>query len=178
MLRLFAAIAVPDDIAEGLTDRQHGLDVRWSPPENLHITLRFFGEVAEPVADDLDSELDRIAAAPFALSLAGAGAFGEGEHVGSVWAGVAPNPSLARLAKACETAARRAGLKPETRAYHPHVTLAYVRRADPAAVGAWIQANNLLQSPDFPVTAFGLYSSHATHHGSRYRLERVYPLRG
>ena len=56
------------------------------------------------------------------------------------------------------------------------MTLAYLRRPDPAAVAAWIQANNLLRSPPFTVSAFGLYSSWLTQAGSRYRLERRYRL--
>ena len=79
-------------------------------------------------------------------------------------------------ADACEAAARRCGLKPETRRFHPHVTLAYLRRPDPPAVAAWIQANNLLRSPPFRAGAFGLYSSWQTKDGSRYRLERAYAL--
>ena len=58
MIRLFAAIAVPDDIGEPLTAHMHGLEgARWRPLEALHITLRFFGDVTEPMADDIDSEL-------------------------------------------------------------------------------------------------------------------------
>ena len=177
MLRLFAALEVPPDIAEGLQGRQHGLPgARWRPPEALHITLRFFGAVREDQADDLDAELLAVAAAPLDVALEGAGAFGEGEDIHAVWAGVAENPALRRLASRCEAAARRAGLKPEHRAYKPHVTLAYLRRPDPTAVAVWIQANNLLRSPAFRVGHFGLYSSWRTREGSRYRQERLYPL--
>ena len=177
MLRLFAALEVPPDIAEGLQGRQHGLPgARWRPPEALHITLRFFGAVREDQADDLDAELLAVAAAPLDVALEGAGAFGEGEDIHAVWAGVAENPALRRLASRCEAAARRAGLKPEHRAYKPHVTLAYLNRPDPARVAAWIQANNLLKSPAFRLASFGLYSSLLGPDGSVYRLEREYLL--
>ena len=83
---------------------------------------------------------------------------------------------LRRLAGRCESAARHVGLKPETRAYKPHVTLAYLKHADPGRAGAWIQEHNLLKSPPFPVTRFGLYSSWLSAEGSRYVLERDYPL--
>ena len=79
MIRLFAAIAVPEEIAEPLARRQQPLPgARWRPLGTLHITLRFFGEVREDVADDLDSALSVIAVSPFALSLEGVGVFGEG----------------------------------------------------------------------------------------------------
>jgi 2'-5' RNA ligase len=177
MIRLFAAAPVPPEIGEGLQRRQHGLPgARWRPLEALHVTLRFFGETAEPVAADLDGELASIMAAPFALQLQGVGSFGDGAEVRAVWAGVAESAPLTQLHAACERAARRAGFRPERRAYRPHVTLAYLKRAEPAKVGAWVQDHNLLQSPPFRITWFGLYSSWSTQEGSRYQLEREYPL--
>lgn len=177
MLRLFAALAIPEEIGEALARRQQGLaGARWRPLEALHITLRFFGEVREDVADDLDSALGGVAGRPMALELEGVGAFGEGEDIHAVWAGVAENAALRQLAARCESAARRAGLRAETRVYKPHVTLAYLRRPDPDRVAAWIQGHNLLKSPPFAVDRFGLYSSWRTSEGSRYRLEREYPL--
>lgn len=177
MLRLFAALAVPEEIGRALQPRQTGIDgARWRPLEALHVTLRFFGEIREDVAADLDAELLRITGRPFAIELSGAGAFAEGDDLNAVWAGVAETPELARLAAACEAAARRAGLKPETRRYRPHVTLAYLRRPDPAAVAAWIQANNLLKSPPIGIDRFGLYSSRLGGEGASYRLEAEYRL--
>jgi 2'-5' RNA ligase len=177
MIRLFAAVPVPDEIAQGLARRQTGLEgARWRTAEQLHLTLRFFGEVREDVARDLDSELAGVGGRPFDIVLKGAGAFGEGRDVHAIWAGVAASPELKRLAKACETAARRAGLKPERRNFRPHVTLAYLRHADPEKVAAWIQANNLLQSPPIRVERFGLYSSFLASEGAQYRLEAAYGL--
>jgi 2'-5' RNA ligase len=177
MIRLFAAIAVPEDIAEPLLRRQHGLPgARWRPQEALHITLRFFGDVQERVAEDLDIELERITSAPFGLTLDSVGAFGEGPDIHAVWAGVAESEPLRVLAGRCETAARRARITPDGRAYRPHLTMAYLRGPDPTDVAAWIQANALLRSPPFAVDRFGLYSSHQTSEGSRYVLEREYRL--
>jgi 2'-5' RNA ligase len=177
MLRLFAALPVPPDIGEGLMRRQHGIPgARWRPLEALHITLRFFGDVREDVAADLDDQLAMVTGAPLDLTLEGVGAFGEGPDLHAVWAGVAENAALRQLAKRCEAAARRAGLKAETRLYTPHVTLAYLKRPDPDDVARWIQAHNLLQSPGFRVDSFGLYSSTLGGEGSRYRLERRYAL--
>lgn len=177
MIRLFTALAIPPDIGEPLLRRQQGIPgARWRPLEALHITLRFFGEMREGVAEDLHIELSAIAAAPFGVTLEGVGAFGEGPDIHAVWAGVAESPALSQLAKTTEAAARRAGLKPESRAYRPHVTLAYLRRPDPARVAAWVQENNLLKSPTFAVGEFGLYSSHRTTEGSRYQLEQLYRI--
>lgn len=177
MIRLFAAVAVPDDIGESLIARQGGIEhASWRPLPALHITLRFFGGVREDIARDLDAELLEAGGRPFDLTVEGAGSFGEGADLHTVWAGLSESEPLRRLAKACETAARKAGLKPESRVYKPHVTLAYLRHASGLEVARWIQANNLLKSPSFTVDRFGLYSSWRTDEGSRYRQEAEYPL--
>jgi len=177
MIRLFAAVEVPPEIAQGLARRQQGLPgARWRPAEALHVTLRFFGEVREETAAELDEALSTIRAEPFEMSLMGAGAFGEGGDVRAVWTGVEPNEALNQLAFRCERAARHIGLTADARPYRPHVTLAYLRRPDPDRVAAWIANHNLLHSPPFQVGWFGLYSSWLSKDGSRYELERDYPL--
>ncbi len=178
MIRLFAAIETPPEIGEGLARRQQGLPgARWRPLDSLHVTLRFFGELDERAAQDLDAELAGVNVAPFEVSLEGAGVFGEGRQLHAVWAGVKDCEPLRLLHGRCEAAARRAGLKPENRAYRPHVTLAYLGRHAPQdRVAAWVANHNLLSSPPWRVTWFGLYSSWRSSEGSRYDLEREYPL--
>jgi 2'-5' RNA ligase len=177
MIRLFAAVPVPDEIVAALARRQTGLDgARWRTAAQMHLTLRFFGELREDLARDLDLELATLGGAPFEIVLEGVGAFGEGGDISAVWAGVAENAELRRLAKACEAAARRIGLKPERRNYRPHLTLAYLRHCPPDKVAAWIQANNLLKSPPIRIDRFGLYSSFLGGEGAQYRLEAEYSL--
>lgn len=177
MIRLFAALAIPPEIGRALQTRQTGIEgARWRALEALHVTLRFYGEIRQDVARDLDAELMTITGRPFEMELVGAGSFADGDDIHAVWAGVAENAELRRLAEACETAARRVGMKPEKRNYRPHVTLAYLRRPNPAEVAVWIQGNNLLRSPPITVDRFGLYSSHMGRDGSHYRLEAEYRL--
>jgi 2'-5' RNA ligase len=77
MVRLFAAVAIPDEIGMALMKRQKGIEgARWRPLDALHVTLRFFGDVREDVARDLDSELIAVSGRPFEMALEGAGAFG------------------------------------------------------------------------------------------------------
>ncbi len=179
MIRLFAALAIPPEIGVKLQSRQTGIgSARWRPLEALHVTLRFFGEVREDVARDLDDALLEFAVSPFEIALEGVGSFSEGDEVSAVWAGVAENTVLKRLAASCERAARQAGLKPDPRRYRPHVTLAYLKRADPAQVAGWLEANARLQSPPIPINSFQLYSSVLSPEGSRYRIEATYPLVG
>ena len=177
MIRLFAAVAIPDDIGQGLARRQHGLPgALWRPLASLHLTLRFFGHLREDKAEDLAGELSAIAGDAFDLTLSGVGVFEDGLAPRALWAGTEPCVALARLTKRCETAARRTGMTPDGRRFSPHVTLAYLAGPDPRRVAAWIQTHNLLKSPPFAVRSFGLYSSRRGETGSIYRVERVYPL--
>ncbi|MGE3930851.1 MAG: RNA 2',3'-cyclic phosphodiesterase [Hyphomonadaceae bacterium] len=180
-LRLFAALDLPNDVAERLLALQKGVPgAKWRPRENLHLTLRFFGELAEPDADELDAALAEMAdrLAPFELQLFGAGAFGK-DDPHTLWIGVRDNPALMALAAACERVARRAGLKPEPRKFAPHVTLAYLSNAELSRVHAFEQRLGLFESRPFTVESFGLYSSFLRKGGpSLYRLEVEYPLRG
>ena len=177
MIRLFAALAIPPEIGAKLQSRQTGIgSARWRPLEALHVTLQFFGGIREDAARDLDEALLELAVAPFEIALEGVGSFSEGDEVSAVWAGVADNTALKRLAAACARAARQAGLKPDPRRYRPHVTLAYLKRADPAQVAGWLEGNARLQSPPIPINSFQLYSSILNPEGSRYLVEESYPL--
>ena len=180
-LRVFAAIATPDEIAERLTALMRGVPgAKWRPRENLHLTLRFFGEVTEPIVDEIDSELAQIADAhaPFELQLKGAGKFG-GADPHALYVGAGESAPLARLAAACERAARRVGLKADSQKFTPHVTMAYLSNADLTRVHAFETRLGLFQTPPFRVESFGLYSSWTKKSApSLYRLEAEYFLRG
>ena len=124
MHRLFVAIRPPEAIREALLDLMEGVpDLRWQQDEQLHLTLRFVGEVERPVAEDLAAELERIRFDRFEMALDGVGKFEKHRH-GALWAGVAPRDQLKALNAKVERACQSAGLEPERRAYHPHITLA------------------------------------------------------
>src|SRR5437870_13830927 len=98
MHRLFVAIRPPEDIRDLLIDAMdEGADFRWQDEEQLHLTLRFVGEVDRPVADDLAGALGRVCAAPFEVRIKGVGRF-EQRSSGALWAGVEPKEPLAALA--------------------------------------------------------------------------------
>ena len=180
-LRLFAALEIPDDVAERLLALMRGVPgAKWRARAHLHLTLRFFDEVREPVADDLDAALEDVGrgTALFELQLRGAGFFG-GADPHALWAGVAPNGALKALAADCERAARRCGLKAEARKFAPHVTLAYVNGATLDRVIAFEKRVALFQSRPWAADNFVLFSSHVRKGApSLYREEAVYPLLG
>src|SRR5690606_24488149 len=83
---------------------------RWVEQENLHLTLRFIGEVEGHVADDIDLALERIDADPFELALKGLGHFENGGEPTQLWADIEPNPPLMRLQEKVDSALRRVGV--------------------------------------------------------------------
>ncbi len=180
-LRLFAALAIPDEAAERLLAVMKGLPgAKWRPRENLHLTLRFFGELSEPVAEDLDTELEAATRSfePFEVRLKGAGSFG-GADPHALWIGSAQGDSLKQLASACEKAARRVKLRPEPHKFTPHVTVAYLSGVSLDHVLMFERTQALFEAPPFTVQSFGLYSSVTRKSApSLYRLEAEYPLVG
>lgn len=180
-LRLFAALEVPDDVAERLLALMRGVPgARWRSRAHLHLTVCFFDDVREPVAEDLDTALEEVGqtTAPFELQLRAAGFFG-GADPRALWAGVAPNDALKALAAECARAARRCGLKLEARKFSPHVTLAYLRGSTLDRVIAFEKRLALFQSRPWTADSLVLFSSHVRARApSLYREEAVYPLRG
>jgi 2'-5' RNA ligase len=180
MLRLFAALPIPEDVADRVLAMQHhGLGgARWRPRENLHVTLCFYGEVTEPIADELDAALDEAARARggFEIQLKGAGFFGKAEPH-TLYLGVAENASLRALAADCERAARRLGVKLDARKFTPHLTVAYLVGSSLSGVMAFEQSHALFVSRAWRVEEFGLYSSQTRRAApSLYRLEAAYAL--
>ncbi|MEI9992286.1 MAG: RNA 2',3'-cyclic phosphodiesterase [Rhizomicrobium sp.] len=177
MQRLFVALSIPDTVAQSLALLQAGVPgARWQTREQLHLTLRFIGEVDGRDAAAIHDALATIAAPTFTLELHGVGEFG-GKHPHALWAGVRPNEALLHLQKKIETAIQRAGLAPERQKYTPHVTLARLRGTPVGRVMDYLTDHALYSSVPFPVAGFILYSSVLTSNGSIYRAEQAYRLR-
>jgi RNA 2',3'-cyclic 3'-phosphodiesterase len=179
--RLFAALDVPDEVAARALKLMRGVPgAKWRPRDNLHITLRFFGDTPEPVARDLDSELDQIAlaTAPLPIKLKSAGWFGR-EDPHTLYLGVDGGAALNQLASQCERAARRCGLKADTRGFTPHMTVAYLSASDVRLVQGFCTRLALFESEPWTVSGFSLASSWRRDNApSLYRAEAEYVLMG
>ena len=176
MHRLFVAIRPPEQIRDLLLDAMDdSADFRWQDDEQLHLTLRFIGEVERPVADDLAAELTRVHAPPFELRIAGTGRF-EQRNSGALWAGVEPRAPLAALAAKVERACLAVGLEPERRAFHPHITLARWRGRRSREVTAFLDRTRGLASTAFDVRDFVLFESRLSRHGAHYEEVATYRL--
>lgn len=176
-MRLFVALPLPDHVRRQLGLLCAGLPgARWVPPENLHITLRFLGELSGGEMDDVDAALAGISAPRFSLSLAGVGAFGSGSRVRAVWAGAVREPAILHLRDKIESAVVRAGLEPEGQKYQPHVTLTRPKGTPVPKLQEFLASHSLFRSEPWDVTYFSLYSSFLAHENAIYREERRYEL--
>lgn len=178
MLRLFAALDLPAAVKDRLASLQRGLDGRLTAPAQMHLTLAFFGEQNEPVAQDLHDALGAIAAPGFTLWLDGVGTFG-GAKPSVFYAAVRPEPALDHLEAKVRQAARRAGLDLSAARYTPHVTLARFAPGQITAEKAarLIEARAAFLAGPIPVTAFTLYRSDLGRAGASYTALAAYPLR-
>ena len=137
MHRLFVALRPPEAIRDPLIDTMEGVEgARWQADEQLHLTLRFVGEVDRAQANDLASALEAVRAPRFALDLRSVGTFERKGRVGSLWAGVEESEPLNILQRRVERACRAAGLEPVTRKFVPHVTIARVNSST-GPIGGW-----------------------------------------
>ena len=175
MHRLFIAIRPPREIRERLLGTMGGVqNARWQSDDQLHLTLRFVGEVDRHQAEDVAATLGSIRHGPFPICLSGVGSFGR-HGKGALWAGVAPHQELKALHKKLDQSLVRVGFSPENRAYHPHITTARLGRgAGPAE--PYIERWAGLTSEPFAVDRICLYESSLGSEGARYRIVERYPL--
>ena len=184
MFRLFIAVALPEPVRARLSMLQHGVPgARWVPPENLHLSLRFLGEVDGGVAHDLDGALGRVRAPAFTLNLDGVDQFGDRRAARVLWAGVVRSDPLQQLHDKVDRAAVAAGLPPDDRKFRPHVTLARLKETRPKAaalprIQQWLAHNNLFSVGPIAVDRFVLYRSHLGQEGARYEALAEYALAG
>jgi 2'-5' RNA ligase len=151
---------------------------RWLEPDELHMTVRFIGEVDGLAFDDVLAALDDVRLAPFALALCGVGHFPPRGEPRVLWAGLERSDALRSLHDRVESVLVRAGVEPERRKFAPHVSLARLRGTPSRAVGGFIAMNGLYRSEPFDVREFHLYSSSLSAKRAVHRVEATYLLGG
>jgi len=174
-IRLFIAIDLPRKIIDLISDMSSAVPgSRPVPPEQLHLTLRFIGEVEHGLFHDIQEQLLQVPFTPFHLTLQGVGHFPPRGKPRVIWVGLAPSGDLARLKTRIDNQLKLCGLGPEIRKFSPHITLARLKDPSVMRVSQFIAGNNLFKSPEFPVSSFHLYSSHLTKNGAIHTIEASY----
>lgn len=178
MPRLFTGLELPPEVRAALAKVRLPLPgARWIEPENYHLTLRFFGDIDNRTARELDDFLGQIEMDGFSIRITGLGAFG-GNNPRAIWAAIAPSPELQALAQANERAARAVGLPPERRNFQPHITLARLKNSSPQAVARLLQRHGGLRTDPVWVDRFVLFGSKPRTGGGPYTIEQTYQLGG
>lgn len=176
MHRLFVAIRPPEPVRARLLAAMGGVGgARWQSEDQLHLTLRFIGEVDRHQAEDVHAALGGVHHPRFEIALAGVGSFDRRGEPTALWAAVAPQEPLRTLHKKVDQAIARVGIEPDRRAFAPHITLARLpRNAGP--VGSFLEASGRLTSLPFRVDDFCLYESRLTPEGAVYSVVERYAL--
>ena len=189
-MRLFAGVELDERVRlacaeaarkldEGLQRGRPRLAVRWIPEENLHITLWFFGEVADARAVEITERL-RIAwqIPSFALTICGVGVFPPRGPIRIVWLGVGTGAEeMSAIYRELTTRLAPLGLEPERRAFHPHVTLGRAREStgSPQRARAALERHDL-HAGTCEVKHLTLFQSRLSPHGARYEPLLRVPL--
>jgi 2'-5' RNA ligase len=158
-LRAFFGLPVPEPHREALGGyleecASRAPDFRWTPADNLHLTLRFLGQVEESTAQRITDALSAASLRGFDLELGEGGAFKRGRLTRVMWLGLRRgSEEIGQLAAIVEAESVSAGLEPEGRRFHAHLTLARARPRDgaplpelplPPALPAWYAGELIL----------------------------------
>jgi RNA 2',3'-cyclic 3'-phosphodiesterase len=167
-MRLFIGLPVPDALAQGLVRTARALNLpsaRWTPPENLHLTLFFLGQVSEDKLPMILGELDQVNFAPLELRFTQLGCF---PRAGILFADLEATPRLLRLQAHVALGMVKCGFASEGRPYHPHVTLARMR--SPIRLDRRLIALPSQLQQRFTVAAVNLYGSRTLSTGAQYEI--------
>jgi 2'-5' RNA ligase len=177
MTRLFIALETPSEVtARLLLTVPSGGGIRPVPAEQVHLTLRFLGECDDALCARVAQALTGVQAPAFAMAVEGAGRFRGGQGC-VLWAGIAANPALDALYANIGQALDGAGIAPERRRFHPHLTVARCRPSVPeGAVRDWLAAQRELSTPPWQVDRFILFESRLGPRGAQHLVSQAVPL--
>ncbi|MDX1776698.1 MAG: RNA 2',3'-cyclic phosphodiesterase [Desulfobulbales bacterium] len=177
MPRLFIAIDLPETIKKNLQLMSFGIPgAKWISPEQLHLTVRFIGEVDGALFHDIKSILAEVSMPSFRLQLKGVGHFPPRGEPRVIWVGLTASEPLQTLRKKIDAALIKTGLDPERRKFSPHITLARLKNTPVQKIANFLAGNGLFSQEPFHVGDFKLYSSTLTRKGAIHKVERVYSL--
>jgi RNA 2',3'-cyclic 3'-phosphodiesterase len=171
--RLFVAIDLPASTRQLLASLDPQVrGVRWTDPAQMHLTLSFFADVPDETDLALREKLSVIEFGAFFLPIVGVGTFSAKGAPKIMWIGVGKaHPHLFQIHKRVQEAALAAGLEPELRPWHPHITLARCRGVSAQSLRKFLRSNAEFDAGMIRVEAFHLYSSELTPAGPIHTRE-------
>ncbi len=171
--RLFVAIDLPESTRELLATLDPYIrGVRWTNSVQMHLTLGFFGNVPDEIDRALREKLSAIEFGAFFLPIVGVGTFSAKGAPKIIWIGVGKaHPHLFQIYKRVQEAALAAGLEPELRPWHPHITIARCTSVSAQSLRKFLHANAEFDAGMIHVEAFHLYSSKLTPAGPTHTRE-------
>jgi RNA 2',3'-cyclic 3'-phosphodiesterase len=177
MIRLFVAVDLPESVRRDLAAICAGIPAaKWVKPEQMHLTVRFIGEVDGGLFEDIATGLGGVVLPEMELRVAGVGSFGDRRGANVLWAGITPVEAVTRLHDKIEGVLTRIGVERDRRKFHPHVTLARLNGAPDHRVAKFLGDHAMFRSAPFAVREFQLYSSFLAQSGAIHRVEAEYPL--
>lgn len=181
MPRLFTALDLPPAAIDAIRDFQQNNDLdvqaRWTPPENLHITLRFVGEVGEEKAEAVEAALDEAPCpAPFDIEPLGLGVLPSRRTPRVLTARIDPTEPLRTLYQTLQDVLAEVSVEREKRTFRPHITLARFRDDSPERVYDALSDAPPLPLDPFSVDRFYLYESTLTPDGAVHTIRTEYPF--
>src|SRR5215471_7748202 len=173
--RLFVAVDLPDSTRELLTDLDpHIRGVRWTEPNQMHLTLGFFGDMPEDVELNLREKLTAIEFGAFFLPVNGVGSFSSRGTPKIIWVGIGKaHPHLFQIHKRVQEAALAVGIEPDLRPWHPHITIARCRDVSAQSLRKFLQSYADFDAGLIRVDEFYLYSSKLTPAGPIHTREII-----
>ncbi len=171
--RLFVALDLPPSCKSELVELDpHIRGLRWLPEDQLHLTLSFLGDVHAAEEERLREALGAVRVPPFFLPLSGVGSFSAGGRPSVVWVGVGKgHPHLFALHRRIQDAVLHAGLEPDLKPFHPHVTVGRARGLSQQALKPFLRKYAETEFDLFKVTGFEIYASELKPEGAIHRIE-------
>jgi RNA 2',3'-cyclic 3'-phosphodiesterase len=181
-MRLFVALEIPSVVRENLAALLESLravspQTRWVRPENLHVTLKFIGEVPETKLAGIRGALAGVRSEPVALDFRGLGFFPNEKHPRVSWAGIVASANLKTLAADIDGATEKLGIPREQRPFSPHLTLARFEPPRlPEKLRAAIQENVAREFGSLRTSQFQLIESKLKPSGAEYTTVESFPF--
>lgn len=177
MHRLFVALRPPRAMREQLLSVMGGIaNARWQDDGQLHVTLKYIGEVDRNRAEDVAAALGSLSFPALDLALSGIGTFEKKGLHHALWAGVTPHDAVTALHHKVDQACASVGIPRDERAFAPHITLARMNRST-GPIDAFLEMHAGLTSSPEHFDHFILYESHMGEGGSLYEPIARYLLR-